>query len=123
MSNYRPISLLTSFSKVIEKVICNRLQNDITVNNILAEEQYGFRNNSSTETASFNFINNMLDALNSNMRVGGIFCDLRKAFGYVNHKVLLSILQFYGITGRANNPIKSLLEMSVSKSINEEHLL
>ena len=50
----------------------------------------------------------MLDALNSNMRVGGIFCDLSKAFGYVNHKVL-SILQFYGITGRANNPIKSYL--------------
>ena len=77
MSNYRPI-ILTFFSKVIEKVIYNRLQNDITVNNILAEEQYGFRNNSSTETASFNLINNMLDALNSNMRVGGIFCDLSK---------------------------------------------
>ena len=73
MSNYRPISLLTSFSKVIEKVIYNRLQNDITVNNILAEKLYGFTNNSSTETASFTFINNMLDALNSNMRFGGIF--------------------------------------------------
>ena len=80
MSNYRPISLLTSFSKVIEKVIYNRLQNDITVNNILAEEQYGFRNNSSTETASFNLINNMLDALNSNMRVGGIFLRFNKSF-------------------------------------------
>ena len=108
MSNYRPISLLTSFSKVLQKVIYNRLQNHVTVNNILAEEQYGFRNNSSTETASFNLINNMLDALNSNMLVGGIFCDLTKAFGYVNHKVLLSILQFYGITGRANNPINLL---------------
>ena len=107
MSNYRPISLLTSFSKVLQKVIYNRLQNHVTVNNILAEEQYGFRNNSSTETASFNLVNNILDALNNYMRVGGIFCDLTKAFDYVNHNALLPKLEFYGITGRANNLIKS----------------
>jgi hypothetical protein len=52
MSNYRPISLLTSFSKVFEKVIHNRVNNHIKANNILAKEQYGFRNNSSTEIAS-----------------------------------------------------------------------
>ena len=109
MSNYRPISLLTSFSKIFEKVIYNRIQKHITVNNILADEQYGFRNNSSTESASFNLINNILDALNNNMLVGGIFCDLTKAFDNVNHNVLLSKLEFYGITGKANNLIKSYL--------------
>jgi hypothetical protein len=67
MSNYRPISLLTFFSKVFEKVIYNRLHNHIKVNNILAKEQYGFRNNSSTEIASYNLINNILKALNSKM--------------------------------------------------------
>jgi hypothetical protein len=56
MSNYRPISLLTSFSKVFEKVIYNRVHNHIKVNNILAKEQYGFRNNASTEIASCNLI-------------------------------------------------------------------
>jgi len=49
ISNYRTISLLTSFSKVFEKVIYKRLYNCVNSNNILAKEQYGFRNNSSTE--------------------------------------------------------------------------
>jgi hypothetical protein len=81
----------------------------IKSNNILAKEQYGFWNNSSTEIASYNLINNILQALNSKMWVGVIFCDLTKAFDYVNHNILLSKLEFYGITGRANNLIKSYL--------------
>ena len=78
-------------------------------NNILAAEQYGFRNNSSTETAAYNLTNNISEAFNSNKWVGGIFCDLTKAFNYVNHNILLSKLEFYGITGRAMNLIKSYL--------------
>jgi len=49
LTNYRPISLLTSFSKIFEKVIYKRLDNHMIFNNILVEEQYGFRNNTSTE--------------------------------------------------------------------------
>ena len=78
-------------------------------NNILANEQYGFRNNSSTEIASYNLINNILEALDNKMWGGGIFCDLTKAFDYVNHNILLPKLEFYGITGRANNLIISFL--------------
>ena len=59
MSNYRPISLFTSFSKVFEKVIYKRLLYHIQNNNILAKEQYGFRNSSSTEIASYNLIKNI----------------------------------------------------------------
>jgi len=59
--------------------------------------------------ASFSFINNILEALNNKMWVGGIFCDLTKAFDYVNHNILLSKLEFYGITDKANNLIKSYL--------------
>jgi hypothetical protein len=89
MSNYRPISLLISFSKVFEKVIYKRLHYQIKNNNILANEQYGYRNNSSIEIASYNLINNILKALNNKMWVGGYFYDLTKAFDYVNHNILL----------------------------------
>jgi hypothetical protein len=109
MSNYRPISLLTSFSKIFEKVIFNRLHNHVHNNNTLAAEQYGFRNNLSTESASYNLINNILEALNNKFTVRGIFCDLTKAFDCVNHTILLSKLEFYGITGSAYNLFKSYL--------------
>ena len=85
IANYRPISLLTFFSKIFEKVIFNRLRDHVTNHNILAHEQYGFRNNLSTEAAAFNLLNNVLDALNNKLMVGGIFCDLTKAFDCVNH--------------------------------------
>ena len=109
ISNYRPISLLTSFSKVFEKVIYKRLYGHVNSNNILAVEQHGFRNTSCTETATYNLINNISEALSSNKWVGGLFCDLTKAFDYVNHNILLSKLEFYGITGRAKHLIKIIL--------------
>jgi F0F1-type ATP synthase alpha subunit len=115
LSNYRPISLLTSFSKALKKIIYKRLNHHIEVNNILAKEQYGFRNNSSTEIASYNLINNILEALNNKMWVGGIFYDLTKASDHVNHDTLMSKLEFYSITGKANNLIKSYLSDSYQR--------
>ena len=66
-------------------------------------------NNLSTEAATFNLLNNILDALNNKYMVGGIFCDLSKAFDCINHSVLLTKLQFYGITCRAYNLLSSYL--------------
>jgi hypothetical protein len=109
MANYRPISLLTSFSKIFEKVIFNRLRDYVNNYNILAQEQYGFRNNLSMEAASFNLLINVLEALNNKSMVGGIFCDLSKAFDCVNHTFLLSKLKFYGIMGRAFKLLSSYL--------------
>jgi hypothetical protein len=86
MSNYRPISLLTTFSKVLEKLIYIRLYKCISMNNILVKEQYGFRSNSSMEKASYKLIDEILTAMKYKLYVGCIFCDLQKAFDCVNHK-------------------------------------
>ena len=97
VSNYRPISLLTSFSKIVEKLIYVRLQKHIDTNDILCTEQYGFRSKHSIEQATFSLINNIQTAMNENQKVGGISCDIRKAFDCVNHTIILNKLEVYGI--------------------------
>ena len=63
VANYTPVSILPSFSKILEKIMYIRLMNHLETNNILATEKYGFRTSSSTTQASFNFINNILNEL------------------------------------------------------------
>jgi hypothetical protein len=110
-SNDRPISLLTSFSKIFEKVIYDIIYHHINYNHILVDEQFGFRHASSTDIASYNLTINILTALNNKLLVGGIFCELHKAFDCVNCDILLSKMEFYGISGKANNLIKPYLKI------------
>ena len=84
VANYRPVSLPASFSKVFEQIIYDRLLKHIETNNILAVEQFGFRTSSSTEKASYKLIDDILNVLNNRLMVGGICCDVRKAFDCVN---------------------------------------
>jgi hypothetical protein len=72
-SNYRPISMLTSFSKVLEKALNNRLIEYLNNNNILNSQQFGFRKNLATEDAIFRLIHEILNALNSKIMVDSIF--------------------------------------------------
>jgi len=97
-SNYRPITLLTSFSKIIEKIIYKRL--------------YRYLNNrekSSTDMATYALLNTVLSSLDKKHVVGGIFWDLQKAFDCVNRNILLTKLEFYGISGIANQLMRSYL--------------
>jgi hypothetical protein len=116
-SNYRPISLLTKFSKIFEKVIYNIICYHINHNHILVNEQFGFRHGLSIDVASYNLTKNILTALNNKLLVGGIFCDFHKAFDRVNHDILLSKMEFYGISGKANNLIKSYLQGSCQRAV------
>jgi hypothetical protein len=93
---------------VIEKLKYARLLDHITTNSILVNEQYGFRTPYSTQLATFSLINNILTAKNNNLKTGGIFCDLQKAFDCVTHEIL-NKLEFYGIQEKFKILIESYL--------------
>ena len=100
--NYRPISLLPVFSKIIERLIYNKLFDFLVRYQILFESQYGFRSKRNTTHATLDFIQSIEDAIEDNEFAIGVFCDLSKAFDTLNHKILLEKLDHYGIRGKAN---------------------
>ena len=110
LENYRPISLLPTFSKILEKLIQNRLKHFLIKHKIITEQQHGFVSNKSTTTASYTLINSILEGLNNKHNVFGIFCDLTKAFDLVNHNILLAKLEHYGVRGIVLQIIKSYLQ-------------
>lgn len=99
INNYRPISLLSPFSKLFEKHLYNCLSDFLVKNNVLYDKQFGFRNECSTELAVIDTLNELASNLDKNLVTCGIFLDLSKAFNTVNHSVLLKKLQKYGIRG------------------------
>ena len=110
ISNYRPISLLTSFSKIFEKIIFTRLIFHLNYNPILVEEQFSSRTRSSVDLASYKLINDILTSLNSKLLVGGVFYDLQMASDCVGNDLLLSKMHWYGISGNGYNLIQSYLK-------------
>jgi hypothetical protein len=109
-TNYRAISLLTSFSKVFEKALYIRLTEHFNINKFLVGNQVGCRKGIATEDAIFKLKNEILNALNNETMDGSIFCDLEKAFDSVNYNILLSKLPYYGISGRAKLLLDSYLQ-------------
>jgi uncharacterized protein (DUF608 family) len=79
------------------------------VYNILSKAQHGFRTNKSTDNAIYQLTNIILKVLDNKQLVGGMFCDLYKAFDFVDHETLRSKLEYYGVRGTANKLIKSYL--------------
>jgi hypothetical protein len=87
--NYRPISLLTFFTKVFEKALYIRLTEHFSTNKLLVGNQFGFRKGIATEDVIFKLTNEILKAINNKTVAGSIFCDLEKLFNSVNHDILL----------------------------------
>jgi hypothetical protein len=116
-SNCRPISLLPVFSKIFEKVIYNRLFDNLNKNTILNKYQYGFQSDISTENASHMLFIEIMTAMNCKQMVGGIFCDLHKAFDCINHTILLEKLKYYRVSGKCYNLVKSYLDGRYQKVI------
>jgi hypothetical protein len=84
MNGYKPVSLLPVISKVFEKTMYNRLNHHLQIHKILATEQYGFRKGMSTEHATYRLTDIVLKAWKNKMHIGGIFCDLAKAFDFIS---------------------------------------
>ena len=98
-NNYRPISVLPTFSKIFEKFAYIQLYKYLEINKILFPNQFGFRNKMSTNQAILNHLQFLYDNLDAGNIVFSIFLDFRKAFDCVDHKILLSKLNSYGIRG------------------------
>ena len=108
-TNYRPISLLPQFSKLLEKIIKNRMISFLDNNKIITNDQFGFRKSHSTELAIINIQNTLLQNLEKGKITCTIFLDLAKAFDSVDHRILLDKLEKYGIRGTPLQLLKSYL--------------
>ena len=108
-SNYRPISLLPVFSKILERLMYNRLYNFLTEHNILSTNQFGFRKKYSTFLALMDLVDNISKNIDEGNYSIGIFLDLSKAFDTIDHTILLDKLCRYGVRGVTLNWFKHYL--------------
>jgi len=109
VSNYRPISLLSGFSRIFELLIFDRIEHHLVSNNILANKQFGFHDNVSIESASFKLIESIFSAWNNKEYTMGLFGDLTTVFDSASHEILILNLEFYGVKDSVLNWLKSYL--------------
>ena len=107
--NYRPISLLSNISKLLEKLMYSRLYSFLNIYNCITELQFGFRANHSTSHALVSITEQIREALDTGHFACGIFIDLQKAFDTVDHDILVSKLDYYGVRGIAKSWFTSYL--------------
>ena len=107
--NYRPISLLSNIIKLLEKLMYSRLYNFLNIFNCLSELQFGFRSKHSTSHALISITEKIREALDTGHFACGIFIDLQKAFDTMDHNILVSKLEYYGVRGTVKNWFSSYL--------------
>jgi len=108
-NNYRPISNLSDLAKIFEKLMYRQLITFIKSQRILSNNQFGFRENSSTSDAVSEFIDNVYNKLDKKLSLITVFLDFSKAFDTVNHDILIAKLDHLGIRGQALEWFRSYL--------------
>ena len=108
-NNYRPISLLITISKLLEKVIYKRTYSFLQATNQLYDSQYGFREGHSCENAISELVGEILKNKENNKFTVSLFLDLSKAFDSLKHSTLINKMEIYGIRGSAYSWFSSYL--------------
>ena len=109
VNNYRPISILPTLAKIIEKWIQIKIMSYLNKHTLLHENQSGVRKNHSTESALILMTNTWLKAINEGKLVGCAVIDFRKAFDLVDHQLLLKKLRIYQFSDMSLSWFKSYL--------------
>lgn len=107
--NYRPIAILSTISKILEKAIYTNIYYFLEQHNILNSKQHGFRRGKSTTSAIYDFLEVLYQNLDNNKKTIGIFMDLSKAFDLVDHTLLINKIEVYGLRGNINKLLTSYL--------------
>ena len=92
-ASYRPISLLPVFSKILEKIIYDRIKPIIEMKILISDHQFGFRNKRSTIEQMHRLINEIIVALENKQYCTALFMDVEKAFDKINHESLLQTIR------------------------------
>jgi retron-type reverse transcriptase len=109
LNNFRPISLLSIFDKIIEKLMHKRLYTFLEIHNIIYENQFGFKKKHSTSHSLMEITEKIKESIDNGNYGCGIFIDLKKAFDTVNHNILLMKLEHYGVRGSSLQWFESYL--------------
>ena len=120
-NNYRPITVLPTVSKILERAVHCQLYNYLTVNKILTSKQFGFRPKLSTPIALAHFTDNIFEKMDNGYLTGALFLDLSKAFDTIDHTVLLNKLNAIGLKRNTTDWFRSYLECRIQvTNINSE---
>jgi hypothetical protein len=101
VNNYRPVSVLVAFSRILEKLVTVRLASYFNQNGLFSPSQYGFRTKLSTVDAVQAIVNALYDAFDAGESAVGVFLDLAKAFDTLDRDKLFTKLSSYGVRGTA----------------------